>query len=119
MTRSKGFPWVLAVLASVGCARNPAPSASNETKVTAQGVRLELKLPEGQMVVRGDRFTLVDGGNRMQFEGNASIEVEQKAVLKAKARRIAVERDSQRIELKGNVKALFFSPKRKDFHANR
>lgn len=101
------------------CSRDSAQvSHSNRTApgFEARGVALEIALSTGgQLVVRGDLFSLDETDGTMSVSGGASVTAKGDASrLTARAERIVVKPDGPTLDLEGGVSAVFRAPESED-----
>ncbi len=98
------------LLACVACKKNPTSAVEGTPGLTARGVEIELARSDGGIRARGENLTIRQGGALMQLEGDASVTVGVNDAISARADRITVNREAEKTELAGNVRAHFKIP---------
>ena len=106
------------LLVCTACSRNLGPSEPDTLSITARTARVEIKVPEGQMVLRGDALVCDEGGEEIGFRGDASVTLRGEAALDFRARSITLHRSGHKIILKGDVNAQFEAPLLKELDEN-
>lgn len=98
---------LFALCSSVGvaCTEPPPPAEPGGPSFVARQVELELPTPGGQLVARGARLTIGDGGAELTLEGDAAVELQHGDGIAARARRVRVRPADQQLELAGGVRA--------------
>ena len=92
------------------CSRNVTKGESHGPGFQATGATMEIRVPTGQIVARGDRMIIDEDGTEIVFTGNASVEFDGEATFEATARQLRVEGNGPVIRMNGNVKARFEVP---------
>ncbi len=95
---------------ATACSRNVAKSESHGPGFEASGATMEIRVPTGQIVARGDRMIIDEDGTEIVFTGNARVEFDGEATFEATARQLRVEGNGPVIRMNGNVKARFEVP---------
>ena len=109
---------LLALLLPAGCsmplptgdAQQPAECSTDGPALTAKKVTVDIALPRGQLVMRGERIALGATDNSMHIEGDASVVFEGSLGLKARAARMTVWPDGPKLDMQGRVRASLAVP---------
>ena len=86
--------------------KRPPPGPGFE----ATGATMEIRVPQGQIVARGDRMIIDRNGKEIVFNGNTRVELDGEATFEATARQLRVDGNGPVIRMNGNVKARFEVP---------
>jgi hypothetical protein len=86
--------------------KSPPPGPGFE----ATGATMEIRVPQGQIVARGDRMIIDRNGKEIVFNGNTRVELDGEATFEATARQLRVDGNGPVIRMNGNVKARFEVP---------
>ena len=100
---------VVSILATF-CSRNVTKGESHGPGFEATGATMEIRVPTGQIVARGDRMTIDEDGTEIVFTGNARVEIDGEATFEATAQQLRVEGNGPVVRMNGNVKARFEVP---------
>ena len=92
------------------CSRNVTKSESHGPGFEATGATMEIRVPTGQIVARGDRMIIDEDGTEIVFTGNARVEIDGEATFEATAQQLRVEGNGPVVRMNGNVKARFEVP---------
>ncbi len=95
---------------AASCSRKITNSDPPGPGFEATGATMEIRVPTGQIVARGDRMILDKDGTEIVFTGNARVEFDGEAIFEATARQLRVEGNGPIIRMNGNVKARFEIP---------
>ena len=95
---------------ATSCSRSVTKSESRGPGFEATGATMEIRVPTGQIVARGDRMIIDEDGAEIVFTGNARVEFDGEATFEATARQLRVEGNGPVIRMSGNVRARFEVP---------
>ena len=95
---------------ATSCSRSVTQSEPPGPGFEATGATMEIRVPQGQIVARGDRMIIDNDGMEIVFTGNARVEFDGEATFEATARQLRVEGNGPVIRMNENVKARFKVP---------